>query len=130
LPSVPEVQLDENGVPRTGVVVRGRVYDSVEKPVTFNKLWTEEEQRRLEQLLVEYPDEPVQAHRWTKIARALGNRTPKQVASRVQKFFLRLAKDGKPLPGGGRMPNLEVSSLPFIRAHTHTLHNKQTRTGT
>lgn len=34
--------------------------------------WTLAEQHRLEQLLVEYPDEPVSSHRWEKIARALG----------------------------------------------------------
>lgn len=85
--------------------------------------WTLAEQRRLEQLLVEYPDEPVSSHRWEKIARALGrhtirnqlrlqyssgHRTPKQVANRVQQFFVRLSLQNKPLPGGGKPPNLEL----------------------
>jgi hypothetical protein len=59
-------------------VIRGRVWDE-DKPSTFNKLWTPDEQRRLELLLLEIPDEEVAAHRWSKIARALGNRTPRQV---------------------------------------------------
>jgi hypothetical protein len=61
-------------------VIRGRVWDE-DKPSTFNKLWTPDEQRRLELLLLEIPDEEVAAHRWSKIARALGNRTPRQVPS-------------------------------------------------
>lgn len=89
-------------------MVRGRVY-TPEKPVTFNRLWDDEEQKRLEDLLTVFPDEEIAAHRWQKIARALGNRTPRQVASRVQKFFIRLAKEGKPIPG--KPPNLEVHSL-------------------
>jgi hypothetical protein len=38
----------------------------------FLKLWTAEEQRRLEELLVEYPSEAVETRRWQKIATALG----------------------------------------------------------
>ena len=34
---------------------------------------------RLESLLIEYPPEEVEAKRWSKIADALGNRTPIQV---------------------------------------------------
>jgi hypothetical protein len=34
----------------------------------------------LEQLLVEYPSEDIEMERWKKIAAALGNRTPVQVA--------------------------------------------------
>jgi hypothetical protein len=37
------------------------------------KLWTAEEQRRLEELLIQYPPEEVEARRWQKIAAALGN---------------------------------------------------------
>eukprot|EP01119_Soliformovum_irregulare_P016462 TRINITY_DN4761_c0_g1_i2.p1 TRINITY_DN4761_c0_g1~~TRINITY_DN4761_c0_g1_i2.p1 ORF type:complete len:410 (+),score=120.39 TRINITY_DN4761_c0_g1_i2:221-1450(+) len=86
-------------------IVRGRVYTS-DKPPLFNHLWTDEEQARLEALLHEYPDEPISSHRWQKIATALGRRTPKQVASRTQKYFIKLAKQGLPIPG--RMPNMEV----------------------
>lgn len=37
--------------------------------------------------------------RFAKIARALGNRTTKQVASRLQKFFIKLRSAGMPVPG-------------------------------
>lgn len=53
------------------ILVRGRAFDE-SKPETFNQLWTVEEQRRLEELLVEYPPEEVEMRRWTKIANALG----------------------------------------------------------
>lgn len=56
----------------------------------------------MEELLVEYPPEPIEMRRFAKIARALGNRTTKQVASRVQKFFKKLHSAGMPIPG--RMP--------------------------
>jgi hypothetical protein len=91
--------------PEPGSIVRGRVYTEG-KSVTFNKLWTAEEQKRLEELLEIYPDEPISSRRWSKIAQALGNRTPKQVASRTQKYFIKLAKQGKPVPG--KMPNMEA----------------------
>lgn len=35
----------------------------------------------------------------------LGNRTPKQVCSRVQKYFIKLHKAGLPVPG--RIPKLQ-----------------------
>lgn len=53
------------------ILVRGRAFDE-SKPETFNQLWTTEEQRRLEQLLIEYPPEEIEMRRWTKIANALG----------------------------------------------------------
>ncbi|KYQ59240.1 ZZ-type zinc finger-containing protein 3 [Trachymyrmex zeteki] len=87
------------------ILVRGRAFDE-SKPETFNQLWTVEEQRRLEELLVEYPPEEVEMRRWTKIANALGNRTPKQVSSRVQKYFIKLLRAGLPIPGRG--PKLKV----------------------
>ncbi|XP_032814517.1 ZZ-type zinc finger-containing protein 3 isoform X1 [Petromyzon marinus] len=91
------------GSSHMGLVVRGRLCEG-QKPETFNQLWTVEEQKRLEELLVQHPPEEVEARRWQKIATALGNRTPKQVASRVQKYFIKLAKAGLPVPG--RTPNL------------------------
>ncbi|XP_038046240.1 ZZ-type zinc finger-containing protein 3-like isoform X2 [Patiria miniata] len=83
--------------------VRGRVAEA-NKPPTFNQLWTRDEQRRLEESLVKFPTEEVEARRWEKIAKALGNRTSQQVASRVQKYFIKLMKAGMPVPG--RLPNL------------------------
>jgi hypothetical protein len=55
-------------------------------------------------LLITFPDEPVQAQRFNKISKALGTRTPRQVASRVQKYFIKLAKMGLPVPGRITIP--------------------------
>uniref|UniRef100_H9H8N6 ZZ-type zinc finger-containing protein 3 n=1 Tax=Monodelphis domestica TaxID=13616 RepID=H9H8N6_MONDO len=65
-------------------------------------------QKKLEQLLLKYPPEEVESRRWQKIADELGNRTAKQVASRVQKYFIKLTKAGIPVPG--RTPNLYMYS--------------------
>lgn len=80
------------------------------KPETFNQLWTCEEQRRLEELLVEFPPEPIEMQRFAKIAGALGNRTTKQVASRLQKYFKKLHSAGMPVPG--RIPKNHRSCVP------------------
>ena len=77
---------------------RGRIMDDT-KPETFNQLWTVEEQKRLEELLIKYPEERIEMHRFSKIAKALGNRTAKQVSSRVQKYFQKLHSAGMPIPG-------------------------------
>lgn len=69
------------------------------KPPLFNIPWSDDEQRLLEKLLDEYPDEPVAAQRFQKISAAMGTRTPKQVASRVQKYFIKLVKAGLEAPG-------------------------------
>lgn len=74
------------------------------KPETYNKPWTVEEQRKLEELLVKHPPQLVEAGRWKKIAEELGNRTVKQVASRVQKYFIKLTKAGLQVPG--RVPHI------------------------
>lgn len=74
------------------------------KPATFNLPWTSEEQKKLEELLLEYPPEKIESRRWEKVASALGNRTATQVASRVQKYFIKLTKAGIPVPG--RAPNI------------------------
>lgn len=62
-------------------------------------MWTCEEQRRLEELLIEYPPEQIEMRRFAKIAKALGNRTARQVASRLQKYFQKLHAAGLPVPG-------------------------------
>lgn len=80
------------------LLVRGREFNQ-KKPETFNQLWTPEEQKRLEELLIIYPPEQIEMERFRKIARALGNRTPLQVQSRVQKYFIKLQKAGLPVPG-------------------------------
>ncbi|CAC5388679.1 ZZ-type zinc finger-containing protein 3 [Mytilus coruscus] len=77
--------------------------------------------KRLEDLLIAYPPEDVEAKRWQKIATAIGNRTPQQVASRVQKYFIKLAKAGLPIPG--RMPN--VGNLGVKKqGHRHHRYHK------
>ncbi|KAJ6640782.1 ZZ-type zinc finger-containing protein 3 [Pseudolycoriella hygida] len=96
--SIPEFVEEPQQKASNDITVRGRVFDQT-KPETFNQLWTCEEQRRLEELLIEYPPEPVERRRYTKIARALGNRTTKQVASRLQKYFKKLHSAGMPIPG-------------------------------
>ncbi|CAN8001749.1 unnamed protein product [Ixodes hexagonus] len=103
-----------------GVLIRGRVF-SENKPATFNQLWTAEEQKRLEDCLLKFPPEEVESRRWEKIAQALGNRTPTQVASRVQKYFIKLAKAGLPVPG--RIPNVSaprrIGAAGSRRGHYH-----------
>ncbi|KAM4641055.1 ZZ-type zinc finger-containing protein 3 isoform 1-T2 [Discoglossus pictus] len=87
--------------------IRGRL--CVEnKAGTFNQLWSVDEQKKLELLLLKFPPEEVESKRWQKIADELGNRTAKQVASRVQKYFIKLTKAGIPVPG--RTPNLYMYS--------------------
>ncbi|KAH8980675.1 hypothetical protein EDB92DRAFT_1805646, partial [Lactarius akahatsu] len=48
-----------------------------------------EQQHLLERLLTEIPDG--EKHRWSKISKAMGScRTPRQVASLIQKYFEKL----------------------------------------
>ena len=81
-------------------------YDAKEDKANYNKPWTVEEQRHLEELLLEFPPEENEAQRCRKIANKLGTRTPLQVQSHCQKYFIKLAKAGLPIPG--RMPNLKT----------------------
>ena len=50
--------------------------------------WTQEEQAKLDRLLIEYPDEGVAQARWEKIASALGTRTAKQVGQYIILRFI------------------------------------------
>ncbi|KAJ2712805.1 hypothetical protein H4R19_002566 [Coemansia spiralis] len=86
-----------------GTTRGGSSGDNMPKPPSYNQAWSDEEQMRLEQLLAEFPEEEVANHRWRKISEALGTRTMRQVASRVQKYFIKLAKAGLPVPG--RVPD-------------------------
>ncbi|KAH8352161.1 hypothetical protein KR084_002387 [Drosophila pseudotakahashii] len=81
----------------------------------FNRLWTNEEQRRLEKLLIQYPPEEVEMRRFGKIAKALGNRTAQQVFSRVQKYFQKLHDAGMPVPG--RIPKHRRPGLSKPKVH-------------
>lgn len=79
-------------------------HDMGSKPSSYRQPWSTDEQARFEELLRIYPPEPVERRRFEKISKALGTRTTQQVASHVQKYFLKLAKAGLPVPG--RIPNL------------------------
>ncbi|TFK28236.1 hypothetical protein FA15DRAFT_701136 [Coprinopsis marcescibilis] len=66
------------------------------KPETYKQAWTDAEQNELERLLDEIP--AGEKFRWQKISRAMGGRrTPRQVASRVQKYFEKLKRFGADL---------------------------------
>lgn len=88
-------------------MIKGCLCDDT-KPKTFNQLWTVEDQKKLEQLLLKYPPEEAESRCWQKIADELGNRTAKQVAGRVWKYFIKLTKAGIAVPG--RTPNLYIYS--------------------
>ncbi|KAK6302225.1 hypothetical protein J4Q44_G00265800 [Coregonus suidteri] len=100
-------------------MIRGRLCHQ-SKPDTFNQLWTVEEQKKLEHLLLKFSPEEVESKRWQKIADALGNRTAKQVASRVQKYFIKLTKAGIPVPG--RIPNMCSKKVSNKRQHHLNKH--------
>lgn len=72
--------------------------------------WTADEQRKLEKLLHEFPTEAIESQRFIKISKALGTRTPKQVASRVQKFFKKLNDANLPIPGSSHCPGRRKAS--------------------
>ena len=65
-------------VTEDSVFVRGRLKTDT-KSDTFNQLWTSEEQRRLEQLLLEFPPERVESRRFKKIADKLATKSLSQV---------------------------------------------------
>ena len=46
-------------------------------------MWSVEEQAKLEYLLKVFPSEQKEIRRWEKIAKALGNRTAKQVLHKI-----------------------------------------------
>ncbi|XP_007885452.1 ZZ-type zinc finger-containing protein 3 isoform X2 [Callorhinchus milii] len=111
----------------TPEVIRGRICDD-SKSETYNQLWSIEEQKRLEELLLKYPPEEVETRRWQKVADELGSRTAKQVASRVQKYFIKLAQAGIPVPG--RTPNLYLSSKKASNRQQHPLNKHLFRPST
>ncbi|XP_023266646.1 ZZ-type zinc finger-containing protein 3 [Seriola lalandi dorsalis] len=123
--SLPTSDAPENG--RQAQMIRGRICHP-NKPDTFNQLWTVEEQKKLEQLLVKFPPEEVESRRWQKIADELGNRTAKQVASRVQKYFIKLTKAGIPVPG--RTPNLCMYTKKASSKRQHHLNKHLYRPST
>ncbi|KAL6104119.1 zzz3 [Pungitius sinensis] len=123
--SLPTSDALENS--RQQQMIRGRICHP-NKSDTFNQLWTVEEQKKLEQLLVKFPPEEVESRRWQKIADELGNRTAKQVASRVQKYFIKLTKAGIPVPG--RTPNLCMYTKKASSKRQHHLNKHLYRAST
>jgi len=97
------------------------------KPPLYNIPWSDEEQQLLEKLLEVYPDEPVAAQRFQKISAAMGTRTPKQVASRVQKYFIKLVKAGLEAPG--RMNYSLEPSKPKSKGTSATAKGKKRKDG-
>lgn len=122
---LPTSDAPENG--QQAQMIRGRICHP-NKSDTFNQLWTVEEQKKLEQLLIKFPPEEVESRRWQKIADALGNRTAKQVASRVQKYFIKLTKAGIPVPG--RIPNLCMYTKKASTKRQHHLNKHLYRPST
>ncbi|XP_072771339.1 ZZ-type zinc finger-containing protein 3 isoform X2 [Nerophis lumbriciformis] len=123
--SLPTSDGPENGSQTQ--IIRGRICHP-NKPDTFNQLWTVEEQKKLELLLLKFPPEEVESKRWQKIADELGNRTAKQVASRVQKYFIKLTKAGIPVPG--RTPNLCMYTKKASSKRQHHLNKHLYRPST
>ncbi|KAH8102166.1 hypothetical protein BXZ70DRAFT_930649 [Cristinia sonorae] len=73
-----EAPLDKRGKPR---------------PETYKQAWSVSEQHLLERLMEEIPEG--EKNRWAKISKAMnGRRTPRQVASRVQKYYEKLKRFG------------------------------------
>lgn len=60
--------------------------------------------------------------RFAKIAKALGNRTPRQVASRLQKYFQKLHAAGLPVPG--RIPR---NARSYISTRKHRMFKHMAR---
>ncbi|GIY95297.1 ZZ-type zinc finger-containing protein 3 [Caerostris extrusa] len=74
------------------------------KNATINFPWTDEEQKKLKKLLVEFPPEEFESNRWEKVANGLGTRTSFEIAARVHQCYTILAKDNTIVLG--RIPDL------------------------
>jgi hypothetical protein len=61
----------------------------------YNLPWSDEEKRRLDELLLVYPEEPVNSRRYAKIAQALGTRTASQVSNRIHKLLAKKLRQTK-----------------------------------
>jgi len=93
----------------------------VEKPETFKKPWTVEEQLRLEELLIEYPPERNESNRYRKIADALGTRNLRQVCSRVQKYNMKMKKVGSIKSINANSKNLNKKTVSLSHKNTGAL---------
>lgn len=93
----------------------------MEKPETFKKPWTVEEQLRLEELLVEYPPERNESDRHRKIAEALGTRNLRQVCSRIQKYNIKMKKVGSIKSINANSKNLNKKMVSLSHKNTGAL---------
>lgn len=93
----------------------------VDKPETFKKPWTVEEQLHLEELLIEYPPERNESNRYRKISEALGTRTLRQVCSRVQKYNMKMKKVGSIKPINASSKNLNKKTVFLSHKNTGAL---------
>ncbi|KAF8607307.1 hypothetical protein BDV93DRAFT_436227 [Ceratobasidium sp. AG-I] len=105
---VPHAQIDDDATsPAQEEPTPEQPNEPEDVPATFKKNWSLEEQHTLERLLTEIPS-TVKFSRWVKISEAMGGtRTPRQVASRVQKYYEKMKKlgvavDSADMGGGGR----------------------------
>ncbi|KAK7052975.1 hypothetical protein VNI00_004296 [Paramarasmius palmivorus] len=88
-----EDENDENGAPISVPASTLGKRTREDKSETYKKAWSSSEQHLLERLLEQIP--AGQKNRWKKISDAMdGRRNPRQVASRVQKYFEKLKRHG------------------------------------
>ena len=62
------------------------------------RYWTEEEHKRLLELMRVFPEEEFPSRRYRKIAKALGDRNEFQVMKRIESYYKRLYLAGLPVP--------------------------------
>ncbi|KAJ3783498.1 hypothetical protein GGU10DRAFT_51393 [Lentinula aff. detonsa] len=90
---LPEIEPDPEELPEKDDNSQVLGKRSRPKSETYKQAWSTSEQQLLEALLEEIPEG--EKNRWKKISKAMnGRRTPRQVASRVQKYFEKLKKFG------------------------------------
>ncbi|KJE89024.1 hypothetical protein CAOG_000583 [Capsaspora owczarzaki ATCC 30864] len=80
---------------------------------TFNLPWSMEEQALLDSLLVQYPLRPdaSSGERYSVIESIMQTRSRQQIASRCQKYTLKLARLGRKLPGTVPLPSPVAEGL-------------------
>lgn len=81
--------------PRTQRIHRVAMNENDYVAAHYNLPWSEEEKKRLEELMLVYPEEPVISRRHAKIAQALGTRTASQVTNRINKLKAKREKQAK-----------------------------------
>lgn len=81
--------------PRTQRIHRVALNESEYVTAHYNLPWSEEEKKRLEELMLVYPEEAVISRRHAKIAQALGTRTASQVTNRINKLNAKRARQAK-----------------------------------